>query len=464
MKKGKTWMCLLIGAMFFLQVNTVSVHAKAAWPEAPEIEGETAIVMEASTGTVLYEKNAHAEHYPASITKIMTALLAIENSSLEEEVVFSHDAVYKIEGSHIARDVDEVMTMEHCLYALLLNSANECAYAIAEHVGGDYDTFIRMMNEKAAELGCQNTHFNNPHGLPDETHYTSAYDMALISREALKSDTFRQIVGTQRYTIPPTNKHPEETYLRNTHMMFSTYKGSEYLYDGCIGGKTGYTDAARNTLVTFAERNGMTLICVVLSESLRKQYLDTMALFDYCFENFQLWNVKENEKFYTLDVIKDELTEHDNAFLLLDQNGCIVLPKTAVFTDASAEVVEDIESTKKAGSIAYTYAGHSVGGTDIVIAGRKVPANLTKVTQVKEKAFNIKYILIGILIIIVLLGAGFLIYRFFTGEFYRTRYDIRDKKRNILKEIKKNRRKGRKRRDKVGTMRYSQTDNIFGGK
>lgn len=445
MKKGKTWICLLMGAVFFLQVNALSVYAETDWPQSPEIEGETAIVMEASTGTVLYEKNAHTEHYPASITKIMTALLAIENSGLEEEVVFSHDAVYKIEGSHIARDVDEVLTMEQCLYALMLASANECAYAIAEHVGGDYDTFIQMMNEKAVELGCQNTHFSNPHGLPDETHYTSAYDMALISQEALKSETFRLISGTKRYTIPPTNIHSEETYLLNGHRMLCTYKGSGYLYDGCIGGKTGYTDVARNTLVTFAERDGMTLICVTLNEGRERQYQDTTTLLDYCFDNFRLWNVTENEKNYTLGVIEDEFSEHANALLLLDEDGCIVLPKAAAFTDASAEVVKGTEAADKVGAIEYTYAGHQIGGTDIVLAGIKVPENLSAILHAKdeEKAEKNmkKLVLIGILIIMLLLGYGFIICCR-TGRFHWIPYNIRYRKKNILRRIEKTRSRG----------------------
>lgn len=281
----KMWICLLLGAVCFMQASLLPAQAAEVSPEEVGIAGGTAIVMEAYTGDILYEKNAHEEHYPASITKVMTALVAIENSSLEEEVTFSKDAVYKTEGSGIARDVGEVMTMEQCLYGLMLQSANECAYAIAEHVGNGYDTFISMMNEKAKELGCKNTHFNNPHGLPDEEHYTCCYDMALISKAAFQNETFRTITGTKEYTIPPTNKHKEETYLKNTHKMLTNYKGDECLYDGCIGGKTGYTSAAKNTLVTFAKRHDMTVICVVLNEDKSKQYSDTATLLDYCFSN-----------------------------------------------------------------------------------------------------------------------------------------------------------------------------------
>ena len=149
MKKRKKWIGLVLGAVCFFQLYAVPVQAEEYWPEGPQIAGESAVVMEASTGTVLYEKNCHDQSYPASITKIMTSFLAVENSSLDEEVTFSKNSVYLTEGSGISRDVGEVMTMEECLYGLMLSSANECGYAIAEHVGKDYDDFISMMNEKA---------------------------------------------------------------------------------------------------------------------------------------------------------------------------------------------------------------------------------------------------------------------------------------------------------------------------
>ena len=189
---------LFVCCIIYLFVGIQPMYTKAAedndhatenpiWVDSPSIMGESGIVMEVSTGTILYEKNMHDIHYPASITKIMTVLLAIEHCEMDEIVTVPPEAVYmEDKGSHIALDAGEQLTVEQCLYAIMLASANDAAYALAEHVGGTYENFIRMMNEEAKELGCENTNFTNPHGLPDENHVTSAYDMSLITKAALQ--------------------------------------------------------------------------------------------------------------------------------------------------------------------------------------------------------------------------------------------------------------------------------------
>lgn len=419
MKKRKAGIWCLFFALYLFQMNLLQVQAEPNWPGGMEIAGETAIVMDTSTKTILYEKNAYAQYYPASITKIMTALLAIENCSMDEYVVFSKDAIYKTEGSGISRDVNEVMTMEECLYGLMLESANECAYAIAEHVGGDYETFIRMMNERAAEIGCQHTHFNNPHGLPDENHYICAYDMALIASQALESELFRQIIGTKSYKIPPTNKHEEETPLRNSHKMINPYDTAQYLYEGCIGGKTGYTDAAGNTLVTFARRNGMTVVCVVLKERAGIQYQDTIALLDNCFEQFQACRIGENEKYYTSDRIQRELSTEEGELLFLNPDDYIVLPKGAAFSDASVTLVKDNKETERAGFLEYTYGDRQVGKTEIVLCREEREVTETEAEEASEhtqtepdKKAAKQHLFPAIVLGIILFGAGFFAWRF----------------------------------------------------
>ena len=354
---------------FFYPVSATETKGKSGqyWPTGPEIVSSSGIVVEADTGTILYEKDSLAAHYPASITKILTTLLAVENSSMDEVVTFSYDSVHKTEGSGIARDVGEEMTMEQCLYGVMLASSNECAYAVAEHVGGgNIDTFIQMMNDRAARLGCQNTHFTNCNGLPDEQHYTCAYDMALIAMEAYKNETFRIICGTKTYTIPFTNKHTdEETYLQNHHQMLYPYRTRKYLYDYCLGGKTGYTMAANNTLVTYAEKDGMTLICVVM-DAPSGHYDDTRGLFDFCFDNFKQLNVLENETSYASQAPEGRAVAGSyEPFVSLDASSRIVLPITAEFSDAESEVVYGESGSDVLGSIYYTYANRAVGKADL---------------------------------------------------------------------------------------------------
>lgn len=362
---------LCVGAAFGLTTQ----EAKAAsWPSGIDVGAASAIVIEANTGTILYEKDAHTQRYPASITKIMTTLLALENCELDEIVTYSEDAVYKTEGSGIFRNVGEQMTLEQTLYAVMLESANECAYATAEHVtGGDYQAFIDMMNARAAELGCLNTHFNNPHGLPDEQHLTTAYDMAMIAKAAIKNDMFRTLCSTVRYELPATNKSQPLTML-NHHKMISNHITAEFLYDGCIGGKTGYTQVARNTLVTYAERDGMLLVCVVMRCE-GTTYQDTIKLLDYCFANFKVMNVAENETRYSSDVSNSStMMTQNEAFAQLDEDAVIVLPKGADFMETETEVSYESGGDGAMGSLVYRYGDRVVGQADVVKTGAQVDA------------------------------------------------------------------------------------------
>lgn len=447
--KWKKWTSLVLAVFCVLQIMPQEVKAAEYWPEGPAIDTPSAIVMEVSTGTVLYEKNADQQLYPASITKIMTTLLAIENCSMDEVVTFSEDAVYKNEGdtSHISRDIGEQMTVEQCLYGVMLASANECAWAIAEHVGGTEEHFVEMMNEKAAELGCTNTHFNNPNGLPDEQHYTSARDMALIAQEAYKNETFRIITGTARYTIPPTNKHVDSTPLQNHNEMLYPWKHQQYKYEYCTGGKTGFTRVANSTLVTYAEKDGMSLVCVVMNTVSPAHWLDSTTLFDYCFDNFQVWNVSENETRYTDDTQKNAGTLNGNkAFASLDENACIVLPKTAEFNDTSVEVKKNETSDTVVGDLAYTYMDRQVGQADIVVADEEVKSFEFDNEKEEETGNNGKTVQINPLkIILILLGIAALMVILFlvrraADNFYIFRHNMEVRKFS-KKQKKKSKRK-----------------------
>lgn len=265
----------------------VDTNKIQGWPQAADIASDTGILMEADTGTVLFDKGGDQQRYPASITKIMTLLVAVENSSMDEQVTFTETGVRNVaaDSSNINSKVGEVMTMQDCLHALMIISANDAAAQIAEHVGGTEQNFIDMMNQRAAEIGCTNTHFTNSSGLPDENHYSSAKDMALIFREGLKNKDFRSVLGDADYTIQPTNMTSDKRVMHTHHPMFAPE--SDIYYPGCIGGKTGFTNLAAHTLVTAVEQNGTTYIAVVMhGVELSTCCLDSKALFDYGFGNF----------------------------------------------------------------------------------------------------------------------------------------------------------------------------------
>jgi D-alanyl-D-alanine carboxypeptidase (penicillin-binding protein 5/6) len=403
--KRKAFAFFYIIVLLLSTFSTVSASASAdtssdsdVWPSGPSVFAESAIVMEASTGLILYEKNINSIRYPASITKIMSALLAIENSSLSDVVTFSRNAVFDVDldSSRIGIDVGEQLTMQQSLYAILLESANEVTYAVAEHVGGTIPEFAQMMNDRAKSLGCLNTNFTNPHGLHDENHYTTAYDMALITREAMKNETFRKIFATRTYQIPPTNIQSETRYLRNHHKFVLE---QDYLYDNCIGGKTGYTNNSKFTLVTVAKKGDLELICVIMKDdSTPHQYTDTQKLLDFAFDNFSIYPIADLETELALN--ESPLFTRYNSLLskaetpiVTDEKGYLVLPNTASFKDAQKEVTFSSNTTDSSGNssngnvigtISYTYHDKYVGGADILYISEEKPELIHKETEVKN--------------------------------------------------------------------------------
>ena len=252
---------------------------------APDITAESAVVMDAASGAVLYGKEADSRQYPASITKVMTALLAVENCSMDDIVTFSSEAVNGIEpgSSSAGINVGAELTVEDTLYALMLVSANEAGAALAEHISGSDEAFADLMNQRAAELGCTGTHFTNPHGLPDEDHYTTAHDMALILRAAMQYDEFRKIAETDTYTLEKSDTLTDTLELWNHSKIIR--ENSDYYYEYAEGSKPGYTMAARNTLVTYAKKGNVELICTILKDyGADQSYYDTTDLFEWGFE------------------------------------------------------------------------------------------------------------------------------------------------------------------------------------
>ena len=318
--------------------SIVTTNGIQGWPQASDISSTAAIVMETSTNTVLYSKNADQALYPASAVKVMTCLMALENSSLDDQVTMTATGVSGVTdgGANISAQLDEVFTMEQCLYAIMVASANDIALQVAEHLSGSVEDFVAAMNTRAQELGCTNTVFTNPTGLPDENQHTTAHDMALIVEAAMANDTFRTIAQTTSYTIPATNVSGGDRVLTNNFTMINS--SSDSYYEPCIGGKEGYTEASGSTLVCEASKNNMKLVCVVLNGASGVTDDEAIALLNYGFDNFT------------------PLTLPDDDFNRLS-GGTVIVP---VGTGADALTTEDSSSD---GQITrqYYFGGTPVG-------------------------------------------------------------------------------------------------------
>lgn len=352
--------------------------------------------MELSTGSILYSKNIHVRHYPASITKIMTTLLTLENCSLNETVTFSKEAAdIEIGSSSLYCVPGEKFSVEQILYGIMLQSANEMCQAAAEHVAGSQEKFMDMMNARVAELGLKNTHFMNPNGLHHDDHYTSAYDMACIAREAWKNKAFQKITGTKTYTIGATNKRKAKDIMQllNHHQMLNGYEHPEYQYQYCIGGKTGYTSMAHSTLVTFAEKDGMQLVSVIMKANSPKQgrpneYTDSTRILNYAFEKYTKYALDENSSQINENLFNtfDSYFNAEESPLRLEGEATVVLPKGVDVSKVKQEITynNDMELTageNKIGTATYTYGGHTVGSTGIIYDNSDTATHLDEASR-----------------------------------------------------------------------------------
>lgn len=310
MLKKKT--LLVIVAVLFLLVLS-----PAAWAK-PDIEGEAGILMDMKTGKVLWTKNPDIKRASASTTKILTALVALEKGNLQDLVKVSSN-VKKIDGTKVWLRPGEEVTLENLLYAMLVNSANDAALAIAEHIGGSVEGFAKMMNTKAKELGAKNSHFVNPHGLDQEGHYTTARDLAIIAREAMNNEKFREIVQTKK---KEWNGMDWKSHLVNNNKLL-------WQYEGATGVKTGYTSNAGRCLVASARKGEQEFLSVVLGSTTQAFYEDSMALLDYGFDNFkQVTLVEKGQKVSEIRVAGQIVpVVAAESFELLVDKGNFVLPK-----------------------------------------------------------------------------------------------------------------------------------------
>lgn len=383
-----------VDSVYNLEVDSNTLEG---WATGPQIYSESGIVMDIDSGAILYAKNIDDQHYPASITKVATALIALQNYELDETVTFTWDDIGFLEygDAHIGIKDGEELVMEDALYGMLLASANEVSHAIGAHMEGGYEKFLEVMNATVQELGCKNTHFTNTHGLHDPEHYTSVRDMALIGSAVFKFDEFRKITNTLQYTIPATNITAETRTFQQNHKML--WQANANYYEYCVGGKTGYTDQALTTLVTFATKDDTNLVAVVMRThgGGTNAYIDTRAMLDYAFDNF------------TKLPITKKMIGNENISKVSD-DSYVVLPSGVTVEQLESSFEAPTELKDKTGKVTYTYEGQEVGVVEVTITDEYYN-EIHGIKEVKEEnqekktglPFIVKLIL-GILAVIVI--------------------------------------------------------------
>jgi len=370
--------------VFFLLLFLVFNFAEYVFADEPDISAEAAILIDADTGRILYEKNIHKKMYPASTTKILTAIIAIERGNLDEKITVDKETPYEIQGSHIALEPDEVLTMRDLIYATLIESANDAAAVIGKTISGSTEEFAKLMNSKAKEIGAKNTSFTNANGLHDDNHTTTAYDLAMIAKYAMQNDLFKSIVSTYTYTIEPTNKKSVPRYLKSENkLLYGTEKinvdGNTVTvkYDGANGIKTGYTTQAQSCLVASAEKNGQKLISVVLKAKGNNVFIDTHKLLNYGFNNFS--SVKLAFKNEFIDNIDVENGDKEMVTGIVASDVYGLVPKERV-NDIKKNIIlpEKISAPITKGQV--------IGKIEILLDGKVIEtANIVSAMEINQK-------------------------------------------------------------------------------
>lgn len=361
---------IIISMILICQMCLMTVYAKPDWPSDTGIMAEAGIVIDVDSGTMIFGQNSRQTYYPASIAKLLTALVVLEHASLDEIVTFSDDAVNNVEsgsGNSLSLAVGDKLSVEACLYAILLKSSNQAANALAEHVGGSRDGFVDMMNAKIAELGCTGSHFKNPSGLNDPEQLVTPYDMALIAQAAFEHEELFKISTSKKYTLPATIQNPEGiTFSMEHKLLMEQDPNSQFYFPDAMAGKTGFTSLAGNTLVTYAERDGRRLIAVVLKGTQPQYYQDSINLLEFGFKRFQNVDIADQGLSYTTGDEMVTIGEQTYApsDLTYGSPSVITLPKDAVFADGEMTLDPVLPEGHPEGAVAvlrYTYNERKIG-------------------------------------------------------------------------------------------------------
>lgn len=369
---------------------TVETNEVPGWPNGPAIGAQAAILIDADTGQILYAKNIDEKLMPASTTKIMTCLTALKRgASLDDIITVSQAAIdaNDPEGSNMGLYAGEQLTLEEILTGILVCSANEGCNALAEHMAGSMDGYVDYMNEEAKNMGLSNTHFVTTNGLPDPDHYTTARDLSTIARDFFSYDILCRLSSTPSVEI-------EETSLHRAHSLYSKnklYKNRDYEYPYLLGSKTGYTDDARQTLVSAAEKDGVRLICVILKEEAPYQFEDTVNLFDYGFANFSYSKISDFEK--TFDTSYDYLSDSNYGSLIsLDTDVKVLLPNNADLSNITSQIVYREDASTYFADINYYYNGYYIGKAGLTYNPITATIDEIKIAGINNKDVNIKIV------------------------------------------------------------------------
>lgn len=374
---------VLLSVLLMAGLFAPAAHAA----QAPEITAGAALLMDAANDELLYEKNAHERMYPASLTKVMTALLVLEEVdagrlALDQIVTASNTFTAGLTANGSTQDIKpgEQMSLRDLLYCLLVASANEASNILAETVDGTIPAFVERMNRRAQELGCADTHFANPHGLHNDDHYTTAHDIYLIARAAMEHDTFRQIVATRSYEIPATNMHKTRLFYSTNALLVTWYYRESYLYDKAIGIKTGTTDEGGYCLLSAAQDGEDYLISVVLNAPIlqkegggsdRRQFTESRELFKWGFSNFVRRQIVDTAT--PLAQVNVTLSKTDHVLVRPAHQLERTLPRDLKIEEIKQEITLDAESVQAPveagqalGKLVLTYEGQELGAVDLV--------------------------------------------------------------------------------------------------
>jgi len=392
--------------MMFIIILLLLLFPGNVFAETQELElkSNTAILLDVHSGNILYNKNANTKIYPASLTKLLTAIVVVENTDLNNIVTVTSSAVNKVEYGYVTADLkpDEQLTVEQLLNIILIASSNDASIVLAEYIAGSEENFASLMNEKANEIGCLNSNFTNSNGLHEESHYTTAYDLALISKYFCENQTLFNISRKTRYTLPITNKHNCERTFATTNEFIDQTNQNGYYYQYASGLKTGYTTPAGYCLSTLAESKGLALIAVVVgAENNADRYEDCKSLFKYGFSNFTLKSFGKSGDCIQTISIENGSAETRNLDLILTQEISIALPNEVSISSIDSNIVlkDNLKAPIKKGDI--------VGSFNYVIGSSTYSVDLVAGSDVKATYLYIRIVFL-VALFLVLVGLFFL--------------------------------------------------------